>query len=1214
MNPERWPEVERLYEQVIALPIDQRARFLETSSNGDEELRREVGSLLSLESASADFLEQPALRAAATTLSHALPHLKLPEVPGYHIVRELGEGGMGVVYLAEQRTPLKRIVALKLIRPGMDSRHVLARFERERQALARMDHPNIAAVFDAGSTADGRPYFVMEFVNGVAITEYCDSRQLSIHARLSLFIQVCHAVQHAHQKGVIHRDLKPSNVLVIDQDGRPVPKVIDFGTAKSADPMGEAITLTTDGLVFGTVEYMSPEQAAFSSDIDTTTDVYSLGVLLYELLVGCTPFNRHEIEAKGLEAILKAIRDSDPPRPSSLVTRDRDFVASVAARSTDVGALTKQLAGDLDWIVLKALEKDRRRRYQTAASLGADVQRFQDSKPIEARPPSVPYRVRKFTRRYRGAVAATVALLWTMTLGLVTSTNLYWKAERNLKDAEAQRILAESRGAAAEAATRSAIAQKAEADRFRDEAERQSRAAITYANTLSAANSALINAAFVSSIVAADTDVRFGRLGSARNRLLAIPARDRNWEWHYLFNQTDDSVFKTVSKTPLCIPGVRAGMVPGETSQALSFDAVGQSVVFRRCGEVEAWSESGARVAAFRAPPPGSLPQITTALAVEPTSKMMVVANTVGTGTRPWSVRVFTPQTGSVVELGRFDAMPACADITRDGNRVALGFQTPLSSPSDRSLTHSFGVWTASGDRISRYEPPAVERGGLGFAISCEVKFNPDGRLVASSGGTVDVWNAGSGAEYLRDSGRAGAQSQPVVFSESGDKLAIGRANGSLDVFQVANLNEAPLKLNPRRPEEPEEAAAGTRPIAALPRSSTIFALAFSPDGLTLASGAGKSVTVWDLTQRTNRIQSGHEDEIIGVAISADGKTVYSVDAGGNLRGWPVKPSPATNRSPLTFATSNPIIVSDSGAVVVGSGPDGELSLLHLPGLQKRELRRGSGKFSLSSAVAVSGDGTRIYVEEPDSSGGLQVLMLTTDNASIATQELSFGNLNCETTPQRYDSVGNLALSPDSRYLAASKNNCIAVFDARTLERIANIKTPSLSRVTRLMFRRDGVVIAATKELEFERKSIVLAWDWKKKALASVYPRTASESVVIGLIQSAGGQRIGMLIFTFGHPTILSVWDGALRNELGRVEVGETASVALSPDGTRAVSVSPEDPDVHLWDIVRFSHVLTLPDTDEHRSGVSFTRSGLIIAGRSDGRITIWDPRPPNSR
>src|SRR5262245_1115828 len=212
MSPDRWHEVERLYEQVVALPAGQRAAFLEDACKGDAELRREVEGLLNLETAADDFLEQPALRAAANTLARALPQLKPPDVPGYNIVRELGEGGMGVVYLAEQRAPLERMVALKLIRPGMDSRQVLARFERERQALARMDHPNIAAVFDAGATADGRPYFVMEFVDGVSITEYCDNRKLSVRTRLLLFIQVCNAVQHAHQKGVIHRDLKPSNV------------------------------------------------------------------------------------------------------------------------------------------------------------------------------------------------------------------------------------------------------------------------------------------------------------------------------------------------------------------------------------------------------------------------------------------------------------------------------------------------------------------------------------------------------------------------------------------------------------------------------------------------------------------------------------------------------------------------------------------------------------------------------------------------------------------------------------------------------------------------------------------------------------------------------------------------------------------------------------------------------------------------------------------
>src|SRR6185436_5999178 len=313
----------------------------------------------------------------------------------YKLMEQLGEGGMGIVFVAEQKEPVRRTVALKVIKPGMDTRQVVARFEAERQALAMMNHPNIAKVLDAGATEVGRPYFVMELVRGIRITDYCDQANLSTKERLDLFIKVCQAIQHAHQKGIIHRDIKPSNILVTLHDGVPVPKVIDFGIAKATEGrLTDATVYTQLHQFIGTPAYMSPEQAEMSGlDIDTRSDIYSLGVLLYELLTGKTPFDAKELMASGIDAMRKTIREKEPARPSTRLAtlHGEELTTAAKRRSTDTSKLFHQLQGDLDWIVMKCLEKDRSRRYQTANGLAVDLKRHLNNEAVVARPPSSAY-------------------------------------------------------------------------------------------------------------------------------------------------------------------------------------------------------------------------------------------------------------------------------------------------------------------------------------------------------------------------------------------------------------------------------------------------------------------------------------------------------------------------------------------------------------------------------------------------------------------------------------------------------------------------------------------------------------------------------------------------------------------------------------------------------------------------------------------------------
>ncbi len=345
----------------------------------------------------------------------------------YKLRERLGEGGMGVVWAAEQKQPLRRKVAIKVIKPGMDSSQVIARFEAEREALSLMDHPNIARVLDAGTTEQGRPYFVMELIHGVPITEYCDAQKLTIRDRIGLFIQVCKAVQHAHQKGIIHRDIKPSNVLVTEQDGEPVPKVIDFGIAKALHrSLTDRSIYTAVFQAIGTLAYMSPEQATLSQhDVDTRADVYGLGILLYELLTGTTPLDRDKLEQGALDEALRMIREQDPLKPSTKVSslgNKTQFISQL--RCTDARSLSKSIRGDLDWIVMKALEKDRKRRYETASLLGDELIRFLDNKPVEACPPSAIYRTRKFVQRNKGFAAAAAAVSVVLLGGIVGTSGV----------------------------------------------------------------------------------------------------------------------------------------------------------------------------------------------------------------------------------------------------------------------------------------------------------------------------------------------------------------------------------------------------------------------------------------------------------------------------------------------------------------------------------------------------------------------------------------------------------------------------------------------------------------------------------------------------------------------------------------------------------------------------------------------------------------------
>ena len=483
--------IEEIFLKALENPdVAARIAFLDAACGEDVALRREVESMLAVQPNIGDFMEKPADPGLTYIVSNEHPSMVI--AGRYKLLEQIGEGGMGTVWVAEQSQPVKRKVALKLIKAGMDSKSVLARFEAERQALAVMDHPNIAKVLDGGLTETGRPWFVMDYVKGVPITEYCDAIRLSVPERLQLFVQVCQAVQHAHQKGIIHRDLKPSNILVAPYDDKPVPKVIDFGLAKAMNQSLTEKTLhTAHDMVLGTPLYMSPEQAQLNNiDVDTRSDIYSLGVLLYELLTGSTPVEKQRFKQAAWDEVRRIIREEEPQRPSLRLSSAQTLPSLAAGRHTEPAQLTKLVRGELDWIVMKALEKDRARRYETANGFAADVLRYLSGEPVVAAPPSANYRLRKFAQKHRTALTTTATIALLLVAGAGIST---WLAVRAMKaeslassrldDVEAEQRKTQEALTASQVSEQEAIRAQAAA-KIASEAEATARAAETEQRSL----------------------------------------------------------------------------------------------------------------------------------------------------------------------------------------------------------------------------------------------------------------------------------------------------------------------------------------------------------------------------------------------------------------------------------------------------------------------------------------------------------------------------------------------------------------------------------------------------------------------------------------------------------------------------------------------------------------------------------------------------------
>jgi eukaryotic-like serine/threonine-protein kinase len=1032
VTPLTWGQVKDLLHQAIALDSASRVKFLDEVCASDAALRAELDSLLAVgDGLSAEFLQSP-LTGKFSSDGTGLGAAGLTEgqlfAERFHLIRRLGEGGMGQVWLAEQTSPVRRLVALKLIKAGMYDESVVRRFQSERQSLAIMDHPAIAKVFDAGATPQGQPYFVMEYVPGLPITEYCDQRKLKIRERMQLFIQACEGVQHAHQKAIIHRDLKPANILVIEVDGKAVPRIIDFGLAKVATPESAEHTMFTRfGQFMGTPGYMSPEQVDPNiQDIDTRTDVYSLGVILYVLLTGRQPFETKRHERLPLDKWLRQLREQEPPTPSTKLTTARETSKETAAsRNTEPQQLVSQVRGDLDWITMKALERDRERRYGTPAELAADLRRYLHDEPVVARPASSAYQLSKFIRRHSLAAGFTA----TVTILSIVASTAAFIALRQKHQAEyqtAQALQSQSR-----------LLIQAAAQRLKD---------LDVAGAQDIILEVLANPAFGQVHIPAALSV-FQEIRAADLQLAVLSGHNAG--------------LLSAAYSP---DGARIVTASGDKTSRI-WDA-------RTGVELTVLSGHGGNVLSAAYSPDGT--RIVTA-SIDKTARIWdartgtQIAILSGHGDRVWSAafspdgayvvtasgdktaRIWDARTGAqITVLSGHGGRVYCAAYSPDGARIVTasfdrtariwdartGAQlAELSVPAAfvRSAAYSPNgkqIVTASGDHIARIwdarsgNQLALLSGHDGIIISA--RFSPDGiRIVtASTDKTARIWDALTGAQLTVLSGHSN-HVMSAAYSPDGTRIVTASQGATARIWEV-------------RPHAQLAALSG--------HSGGLHAAAFSPDGNRIVTASSdNSARLWDAHTGTPiTVLSGHGDPVFFATFSPDGTRIATASADKTARIWEA----STGAQLLVLAGHGHYVHS------AAYSPDGRRIVTASYDKTARiwDARTGTQLAVLSADVPAeiysagySPDGTRIVTASADQTARIW-------DAEKGTQLAVLSGHG--------DSVSWAAYSPDgARIVTASDDRTARIWDASSGKQLA-VLPGHHDEINFAAYSRDGARIA----------------------------------------------------------------------------------------------------------------------------------------------------------
>jgi eukaryotic-like serine/threonine-protein kinase len=1214
------PDVRSIFGRALEIESpDHRSAFLNEACAADPRLRAEVEDLLRAVAGAGDFMNRP-VRPDPVTISHA----PIPEGPGtrigpYRLLQQIGEGGMGVVYMAEQEQPVRRKVALKIIKPGLDSAQVVARFEAERQALAMMDHTNIARVYDAGTTESGRPYFVMELVHGVPITKFCDDNQLTPRERLELFVPVCQAIQHAHQKGIIHRDIKPSNVLVTMYDDRPVPKVIDFGVAKAIEQrLTERTLFTQFGALVGTFEYMSPEQAEMNAfGVDTRSDIYSLGVLLYELLTGTTPLEGPRVRQAALGELVRLIKEEEPPRPSMRLSGSGDLPKIAAARKTEPARLSKLVRGEVDWIVMKCLEKDRARRYETAFGLARDVERYLHDEPVEACPPSAGYRLRKFTRKHRTALAVAAGFLFLLVADVLFST---WQA------GVARRAEMQTRreGARAVAAEQLAQQERAEAEARRAEAE--------------AARQSLQRSLYASDMQLAEEAWESGDLARMRDLIEAHRPRPgapdlRGFEWHYL-----SGLGATVHGTSLAQDATFGRLSPDGTRYVYVERLVApQPPDAGSKIELKLLDVAPGRPVRRLIPFPGeSMGNFDVRLTFSPDGKRFLLAACVlnASGWSDWRLKVFDWDTGrGVCTFADLGGVPGGAAFDRSGGRLAVViFRRQGPAGSDLRF------WDlASGKPGLTIPLPGRQVVHLGHSVA----FSPDGARLAAltkpvgsealgSAGEVCIWDAGLGDERLRF--ETGPASAALAYSPDGKWLAEIAGGGASHRLRDAGSGKEVLELT------------------SAPSAGRTQAIAFSPDGSRLATSSEDSaVRIWDVADGETaggrapiRILDGKIAVLTQVVWSADGRQVLASSDGGTVLSWPV-----ASRQPRFVVTgsgqTDQIAATAAAAAprfaVAFEAPDGATVL--------KVWEAGKVVFTANATpaghstplfspkkVGLSRDGTRLAYHgwDPRGVGGkskpigrLRVWDVATGREVFHHDDAGAFLYSAEFNPDGRQLATTWSVWNDSRPEAKRWEHWVSIWDLETGRERLHLEVPM---PTTLAFSPDGRRLAGGMSSSWASpgsESELRVWDAGTGGV--VLTRKSAHGLINAVAYNGDGTLLAAAVGDVGSAGAIEVLDAGTGRE--RVALAGHRQMiwklAFSPDGRRLASLASfpmQVAEVKLWDLAGGREMLTLKTSGVAlsggdslgSSGFAFSPDGHRLSylpggSRREAEVQIWDAR-----